>query len=170
MALSAADWITAGLAVLALVASGINLVQNQRFQPRPHFDVAMEAVATENEYGVMTILCFVSNDGDATARNVRVQVIAPWMQDTTGRTRWAHWTKFTPDQQAEMLALPAEPCVRRTTGLGVYELFPLGKQLPRGATRTVAERPTVSIRYRGRILPVRKTARPVDPTPTFGGC
>lgn len=168
--MTAADWVTAALAVLALVASGINVVQNHRFQPRPHFDIAIETVATENEQGVMTILCFVSNDGDATARNVRVQVSAPWMRDTTGTSHWARWTRFAPDDQAQMLVLPAEPCIRRTVSLGVYELFPLGDRLTRGAPRARAKRPTVSISYRGRFLPVRKTATAVDPVPRFGGC
>lgn len=118
----------------------------------------------------MTFLCFISNDGDAIARNVRVEVRAPWMRDESGMTKWAVWQKFTPDQQAEMLTLPAEPCVRRLVSLGVSELFPLGDRLPRGARRARAERPSVTIRYRGRFFPVRKTAPLVEPVPTLGGC
>jgi hypothetical protein len=168
--LTAADWIAAGLAVLALAVSGINVVQNHRFQPRPHFDIMMEPVATENEYGVMTILCFITNDGDAIARNVRVEVSAPWMRDRTGTRKWAVWQKLSPDQHAEMLRLPAEPCMRQSVGLGVHELFPLGERLPPGTPRARAERPTITIRYRGRLLPIRKTASAVEPVPTFGGC
>lgn len=44
MSLTAADWVTAGLAIFALVVSGINVVQNHRFQPRPHFDIRIEPV------------------------------------------------------------------------------------------------------------------------------
>jgi len=169
--LGPSDYVTAGIAILALLVSAINVIQNHRFQPRPHIEVTWDSTASENRAGVLVIGCYLTNDGDTVARNVKIAVRAPGMVDESGVTWWARWPRFSPDEHStEMLELPLEPCVRTRMSLTEADLLPLGDRLPVGTPRTGATRPVVTIWYRGRLWPVRSKAPVVELVPRLGGC
>jgi hypothetical protein len=170
------DWVTSALALAAIVIAGGSLIQNHFFRPRPHFTIEWHDESLEVN-GVLATFCRFWNDGDATARNVRVTVEGDGI--VCNLPVWDRWDEFEPGKR-HGFEVPLEPAV-----YGFVSLRDRAFYAPEGApvavpasasgwapprTRTEVLRPVVTIRYRGRWRPITSKAPALPGTPIMGGC
>jgi hypothetical protein len=158
------DWVTFGLAALAFLVSAGSLVQNHFFRARPHFTFEWAQESFEYPGGVIVTVCRFWNDGDATARNVRLEIDGAGI--VTKVKEWDHWDEFKPGER-HGFEVPLESALRDWAAPGAHprnlDIYPVEStppptrpgQLP--ADRPLI-RPVVSIRYRGRWRKVKTKA------------
>lgn len=165
------------LAVLAILISLADVAYTVWARPRPHFAIEWQpdrAAVAGND--VMVAVCWIWNDGDATARNVRLRVVHPRIE--CARPFWERWHEFEPGRGRQFLEIPIEPSRYETVGLNEWALRRLDT-LPEGLEardyitvweRAEVLRPIVELRYRGRLRPVRWKVPAYPPLPSLGGC
>lgn len=172
---TAQDWVTFVLAALALVVSAGSLIQNHFFRPRPHFEMQWAKEAMEDPSGVVIGICRFWNDGDATARNVRLNVKGKGI--VCRIDHWDHWDEFPPGER-HGFEVPLEPAVRdwvsmSEKGILRVESTPDPALRGRRPKRDEYLRPVVSIKYRGRWRKVTSKAPPIEDlemVPAGGAC
>ncbi|QKJ18956.1 hypothetical protein [Microbacterium hominis] len=172
------DWATAALAVVAILISVGTLLQNAWFRPKPHFEIEWEPLSMVGPNGVLITICRIWNDGDATARNVRLSVEAEGV--VCNLKYWEHWHEYEPGKGKHGFEVPLEPVDYGWTSLSTKEMYPTAwtdeqRRYPNHEmqgvfTREKVLRPIVKIRYRGRWRPVSSKAPALSGTPTMGGC
>jgi len=166
------------LAVLALLISLLDVAYTAWARPRPHFAIEWQTptAGVSVPGDVMVAYCSIWNDGDATARNVRLRVLHPRIE--CDRPFWERWHEFEPGRDREHLEIPIEASRYRAVSLSERDLvrldpWPDGVERREFITpwrRDEVLRPTVELRYRGRLRPVRWKAPVFEPVPSLGGC
>jgi low affinity Fe/Cu permease len=109
----AKDWVTALLAVAAIVISIVTVVQNARHHPRARMKYRWAKKLTGHN-GVIMVELKMTNEGSASAPGMRLDI-------DNARDHYAlHW--FTADNFAqgreETIVVPLQPTVRGVSGYG----------------------------------------------------
>ncbi|WP_390178104.1 hypothetical protein [Microbacterium sp. MTN4-26] len=173
---TAQDWLTFVMASLAVLVAGAELIQNHFFRQRPHFEFEWADEIFEGPDGMLIGVCRFWNDGDATARNLRLNIEAEGM--VCNLKHWDHWDEFRPGER-HGFEVPFEPAIRgwgppgpdlqSTKVINAVDPKPRTPpgQLP--SRRRPLVRPVVSLQYRGKRRPVTTKAPSPESLSLMGG-
>jgi hypothetical protein len=134
------DWVTAVLAVGAIVLSIVTVVQNARHHPRARLKYKWDRTKATDRNFVMMAELTISNEGTASAMGLRLDIDIATPRDAP---HWLEEKEFV-QGRVETILVPLMPSVRSVSGYGetLYEI-------KEGALKWISQRSMVTVNVAG---------------------